>query len=1120
MEYNKKVGCPFWPGASNKNRAKVKALNFNSLFLTQANTFLKKNGGRKAAVFFRGFGREQNKAILSLEGAISATGILHRDGTLNIPALDEKKTETAESILAGDGLHVGLYEQWLAALSAMPDLAECFGGKIIIAENNLFLKKYPSAISVDAAKALYSYFQGDSTDVPNELAVYLNYYGGVDSLDDTHYFTVPLLRESETVSRLPFFPEEPCAPSEKAVHKTEISVSGRLFPALKADLLDGVIPPEADFTLASRMDPSQYSLPAFAGVMKAMGHPCVIRICSEFNITEGHDSSTRLQPLLQKYWGAGAEFRDLDFYSNPGSASGTVNISQGEIVSQIVSQCEAATKKGQDFHDCFITAPTGAGKSLLFQLPAIYLAERYGSVTIVITPLIALMKDQVTQLEKERNVNCATFINSTLSFEEREKRISQIKSGEKSIIYLAPELLISTPLETITGGRPLGLFVIDEAHIVTSWGKDFRADYWYLGDFLNHLRRNGARFPVMCLTATAIYGGTEDVVHETIESLFLNDPLIYLGSVRRDNIQFDIRRISPKDVTGGIEAFKVKKAAEIINEYVDKGQKSLVYCPFTTQVDDIYTALDPVTRQKVKKYYGTLDKQTRDEAQNSFRLGESIVMVCTKAFGMGIDVKDIQNIYHFAPTGSLADYVQEVGRAAREKDSSACAAADYLPTDIRYVRTLYGISEMKQYQLREMLRKIAFLLKRKNQNSFFLSPDAYLYLFGNRELENKVKNGLLLLEKDLELKNGYPVITVRPRAMLTQSFVNVPLSAVKNFEQDFGENVTRLKDRTKRILVSRNKRYESDTTIINSGDIYALNMPAIWASHFQNMSFSQFNHRFFAGELFTCASGERFAPRIQIRAEYKYLFPELLEKLKNCCTVIANIFRGAKSRGEMFTAEDFKKELIEGFGESFDRTDFAGMILSLFVADLSHNVGFRANSDRLKFIASRKSPSGAIVYRVMNTGYLTMPNYFVQLAAQCPPGADNIYQAFIPIGKSNKQPERLRLLSFLELFGLASYQVRGSQNMEIFIRANDMHKLAEMDFSKYTNDVLTDIRRRHRAAQDVMMNFMAGAFTSPQRWDIIEDYFLGREDAVRTAIQPDQKSTEEMLSDIFSETTK
>ena len=1087
----------------------MKRLNFQDYFRTQMNAFLQQHGGEKTAVFFRGFGRRQNAEILSLDGALSPDGILNRDGSLNLLALDARKEETAKDLLSGKNLRVGIYEQWLAALSAMPDLPDRYDGKVVIADNNLFFKHFPSAIPMDAAKALYSYFQTESIGISPELAPFLNFYGDVVSLDETHYFTAPLDRTvEEGMEKLPLFPVKNSTPSEKPTRDVQIPVAGRAFLTVKADLLDDNLPAEADYVLASRADPKQYAFPAFAGALDALGLPYGVCICREFNVTE-KDTADEYLPLLRKYWGEDAAFRQLDFYKTPASAGGTVEISQGEIISRIIAQSSAALAGRRDFRDFFVTAPTGAGKSLLFQIPAIHLAEKYGAVTIVITPLIALMKDQVTQLEQERHVTCVTYINSTLSFEEREKRIAQIRSGEKSVVYLAPELLVSTPLEAVTGGRRVGLFVIDEAHIVTSWGKDFRADYWYLGDFLNKLKRCGVWFPVLCLTATAVYGGAEDVVNETIASLFLDDPLIYLGSVRRDNIRFEIRHVGPKSVTGGVEAFKVKKAAETVKAYVEKGEKSLVYCPFTTQVDDIYAALDVQVRQKVKKYYGTLDKKTRDEAQNSFRTGECTVMICTKAFGMGVDVKEIRNVYHFAPTGSLADYVQEVGRAAREKASQGCASADFLPTDIRYVRTLYGISEMKQYQLREMLRKISTICREKNRRSLFLSPDAFSYLFGVRELENKVKNGLLLLAKDLESLYGYPVLTVRPRAMLTKSFVNVPLSAVKDFERDYGSNVKRLQDRTKRVLPSRNKRYESDTTVINSGKIYELDMPAIWASHFRDMSFSQFNYKFFSGNLFHCRTDERFAPRVHIRADYRLPFPELLEKLKDCCTVMSNIFRNAKSQGKMFTADDFKKGLADGFGENFDRLTFSGMMLEIFVADLSQNVGFRANSDRLKFIASRKAPSGAIVYRVMNTGYLTMPNYFVQLASQCLPDENNVYQAFIPLGKNNRQPERLRLLSFLELLGLASYQVEGGQNMEIFVRVNDPEKLVRLKTEKYSNGVLTDIRRRHRSAQEVMLNFMACNCSSEQRWNVIEDYFLGREDAVRDALQSGETPSEE-----------
>lgn len=146
-------------------------------------------------------------------------------------------------------------------------------------------------------------------------------------------------------------------------------------------------------------------------------------------------------------------------------------------------------------------------------------------------------------------MHCATFLNSNVSHEEREERLNAIHNGEKSILYLAPEMLLTTSLETLLGNRRLGLFVVDEAHTVTSWGKDFRADYWFLGDYLERQRRNGLHFPVLCLTATAVYGGQDDVVQDTIDTLKLNNPILYLGRVRRDNINFDIHPLE-KTVEG------------------------------------------------------------------------------------------------------------------------------------------------------------------------------------------------------------------------------------------------------------------------------------------------------------------------------------------------------------------------------------------------------------------------------------------------------------------------------------------------------------------------------------------------------------------------------------------
>ena len=416
------------------------------------------------------------------------------------------------------------------------------------------------------------------------------------------------------------------------------------------------------------------------------------------------ETVNRYRAILKQYWGANADFRMLDFYKDPAAGTETMQISQGEIISTIVKQCELALDGYQDYSNVFLTAPTGAGKSAFYQVSGIYLAQVRQAVAVVITPLIALMQDQVSQLEA-RGVHCATFLNSNVSHEEREERLNAIHKGEKSILYIAPEMLLTTSLETLLGGRRLGLFVVDEAHTVTSWSRDFRADYWFLGDYLERQRKNGLHFPVLCLTATAVYGGKDDVVQDTISTLGLNQPILYLGRVRRDNIDFDIHPLD-KQTDESRDEFKVNHVAQKIAEYVTEGKKTPVYCPFRSTVDSIYQAVPVAVKNRVRRYHAGMAKEEKNAAQEAFKNNSATVMICTKAFGMGVDVPDIVQVYHYAPTGNLADYVQEIGRCARDKTLRGTAVEEYLPGDLSQLKRLHGMGELRQYQLREMLHKL------------------------------------------------------------------------------------------------------------------------------------------------------------------------------------------------------------------------------------------------------------------------------------------------------------------------------------------------------------------------------------------------------------------------------
>ena len=196
-------------------------------------------------------------------------------------------------------------------------------------------------------------------------------------------------------------------------------------------------------------------------------------------------------------------------------------VSQGEIIETVIRQAESAlVNSDEGVKNVLLTSPTGAGKSLLFQLSAIYLAEKYKCLTIVISPLVALMNDQVDNLVG--NYKGIATLNGNIPPTQKEDIIQKIKDGQVNILYLAPELLLSYSITSFIGDRRIGLFVVDEAHTVTTWGRDFRVDYWFLGDYLRQAKRVlKYSFPIFALTATAVWdpSGKNDMVFDTIRSL-------------------------------------------------------------------------------------------------------------------------------------------------------------------------------------------------------------------------------------------------------------------------------------------------------------------------------------------------------------------------------------------------------------------------------------------------------------------------------------------------------------------------------------------------------------------------------------------------------------------------
>lgn len=782
--------------------------------------------------------------------------------------------------------------------------------------------------------------------------------------------------------------------------------------------------------------------------------------------------------ILKQYWKS-SSFRELIFYKDPDLSNEKEIISQGAVIEEIVKNSEAAINS-EDFTDIFLTAPTGSGKSVLFQIPAIYFANKYGLVTIVISPLKALMYDQVIAL-KLRGVQISAYINSDISLVERGEIIEKINNGDISILYLSPELLLSYDIRTFIGNRKIGLLVIDEAHLVTTWGRDFRVDYWYLGNYIRKLRKYSNNFfPVLALTATAVYSGQNDIVFETIDSLNMQLPKLYIGNIRRDEITFDFHSFT---FSGNHEQNKIEKTKDRLISFVESQIKTIIYFPWIRQIEIIYSLLPPEIKKYVGIYYGAVDKDEKQLIMESFKKNEIYIILATKAFGMGIDVSDINCIYHHAPSGNLSDYIQEVGRVARDKRLKGIALLDFCYKDLKFTKILYGLSSIKQYQIKLALQKITDIYNYKKKQNLLISVEDFAFIFDDdsKDIETKIKSTLLLIEKDLLKKYSYNVILVRPKSLFSAVFANIPYSIEKEFKRKYENNIELIQE------LKPNYSYEVDDTKYteqNNGNIYLLKLNQIWENFYSDLSFPLLKKKYFEYELFT-EFPEKISPRYHIVVRLKQPFDESLKKLKIYFTVIENTLNYFQG---YFTRDEFEAKLKDLVKDKILRKRIVDLLVNLYTAHHSS-----PNIDHYDiFIASRFN-EGIEELRVISKAFPKVKHQTIRLFSKLfKKNNSDFYDKFIPIEK-DRNKDIIKLSYLLESFQIGNYELSGGKFPQIFLRINDPFKVVSLskDYN-YSNIILKDIDNRQKLSISIMERFFTDENSNDDKWNFIENYFLGK----------------------------
>jgi len=1009
------------------------------------------------------------------------------------------------------------YEEYSLIKKNIDSAIEDFGLELVIYRNNLYPDYYPVEFEItpELAAEITVTVNGDrSGSISDSCEKFLAIFNSLTSIDDVYYagFYNYEYERNDDVPTMDFYPFNMTIEDSQDTADYDVFINEDVDTYLRDLNRIMAIKPSVIAVSTTEGETSKRIIKSLQAYCKSKG----------IHIIKYHERLPQDVALEQELISIAKndihidgfeDFRKIRFYKNPDIDKEVVDLSQGQIIQEIITQAENSydTANGNSFRDIFITASTGAGKSVMFQIPAVYLAKKYGKLTIIIEPVKALMQDQKEKLISSGYNRVEAFNSDLITQVEKEAVLKRIKDGEIDLLYLSPETLLSYSIETIIGDREIGLLIIDEAHIVTTWGVGFRPDYWYLGGYINRLRnqiqtkkgmkRKVYHFPICAFTATAINGGVDDSVSDTIISLYMENPVKYIGYVRRDDIKFDIAQCGDTKLPKSeYEEAKTKALDARIKKWLANNEKTIVYFPYASLAGDAARGIRGFAGITVDKRIGTytgrniddlgleLFAERKRQVFEGFRKGTTPIMLATKAFGMGVDVNDVQNVYHYAVSGNLCDYVQEIGRAARKTSMVGTAITDYFYNDMTFMQVLFGMSQIKQYQIKKVLEGIYDTHKSKNgARSFLISPQSFTYIFNGKDegdCISKLKTCLLMLEKDFYDKYNFKVLISRPQSVFTKAFVCI--------NKDHTQEVLSSKYGKCFKFVQKGRYQEEDRSgamVTDNGDIYTIDLKEIWEEFHPNISFPQFKYWYFNANstspdkvdiMPSIRSYVHPRQKVTVEARGDLLLSDVRELILKDFEYIANALYTNFGKS-FFSTDDFAKLIREKYGMAkariianslFELVDPQGRCVKRRTIDSSSKTYYSLAHGNFKELMRKPVTQSNLVFGL----------------SRVTDGSS--YSSYMILDSEGSSAVALKLLS---IFDYITYEIAGGQEPEIFIRLNDPNKVRSIVLGNtfYSNNYVSKAKQKHDRDVAVLLKFFKGLTTDEERWNYIEEYFLG-----------------------------